>query len=176
LTVEQNLVLSGVPDAKVEELLAQPILAKLQVNPGSLSAGLVSCPGSQFCGFGMIETKGNALKLTSELEELLHIPPGVRIHWTGCPNSCGQAQVADIGLLGTTAKGPVRTPLPPPSFCPAAFELLSLTPSLTRTLCYVTMPLSGNSPHPEGRTASSKNEGSSKFGYHFLTGNGVGLR
>mmetsp|Transcript_34194 Transcript_34194/g.47604 ORF Transcript_34194/g.47604 Transcript_34194/m.47604 type:complete len:95 (+) Transcript_34194:536-820(+) len=28
----------------------------------------------------------------------------VRIHWTGCPNSCGQAQVADIRLMG----GPAR--------------------------------------------------------------------
>eukprot|EP00976_Prorocentrum_cordatum_P106017 1194369-Prorocentrum_minimum.AAC.5 len=30
----------------------------------------------------------------------------VRIHWTGCPNTCGQVQVADLGFLGTTAKGP----------------------------------------------------------------------
>jgi ferredoxin-nitrite reductase len=104
LTVEQNLILSGVPDSNVDELLAQPILQKLHVNPGALSAGLVSCPGSQFCGFGQIETKANAIELTHKLEAALNIPPGVRIHWTGCPNSCGQAQVADIGLLGTTTK------------------------------------------------------------------------
>lgn len=30
--------------------------------------------------------------------------PQVRIHWTGCPNSCGQAQVGDIGLIGSPAK------------------------------------------------------------------------
>jgi len=28
----------------------------------------------------------------------------VRIHWTGCPNTCAQVQIGDIGLLGTTAK------------------------------------------------------------------------
>ncbi|KAL2634640.1 hypothetical protein R1flu_006119 [Riccia fluitans] len=26
------------------------------------------------------------------------------MHWTGCPNSCGQVQVADIGFMGTMAK------------------------------------------------------------------------
>jgi len=26
------------------------------------------------------------------------------MHWTGCPNSCGQPQVADIGFLGTKAR------------------------------------------------------------------------
>ena len=28
----------------------------------------------------------------------------MRIHWTGCPNSCGQVQAADIGLMGGPAK------------------------------------------------------------------------
>ena len=32
------------------------------------------------------------------------MPRAVRIHWTGCPNSCGQVQAADIGLMGGPAK------------------------------------------------------------------------
>ncbi|OZH53755.1 hypothetical protein AFK68_15540 [Hydrocoleum sp. CS-953] len=32
------------------------------------------------------------------------MPKPVRIHWTGCPNSCGQPQVAEIGLMGTKAR------------------------------------------------------------------------
>ena len=38
------------------------------------------------------------------LEAELHLTRPVRIHWTGCPNSCGQPQVADIGLMGTKAR------------------------------------------------------------------------
>jgi ferredoxin-nitrite reductase len=34
----------------------------------------------------------------------LELTRPVRIHWTGCPNSCGQPQVADIGLMGTKAR------------------------------------------------------------------------
>ena len=66
--------------------------------------GLVSCTGSQFCGFAMVETKMRAIRVARELEEQLEIPKMVRIHFTGCPNSCGQAQVGDIGLMGAAAK------------------------------------------------------------------------
>jgi ferredoxin-nitrite reductase len=38
------------------------------------------------------------------LDAELDLPGPVRIHWTGCPNSCGQAQVGDIGLMGGPAK------------------------------------------------------------------------
>ena len=31
-------------------------------------------------------------------------PTQVRIHWSGCPNTCGQVQIGTIGLLGTQAK------------------------------------------------------------------------
>jgi len=66
--------------------------------------GLVSCTGSNFCGIALIETKTRAVKIAQKLESLLDIPKPVRIHWTGCPNSCGQAQVGDIGLMGAPAK------------------------------------------------------------------------
>jgi ferredoxin-nitrite reductase len=45
-----------------------------------------------------------AVEVSKMLEAELDIPKPVRIHWTGCPNSCGQAQVADIGLMGGPAK------------------------------------------------------------------------
>lgn len=52
----------------------------------------------------MIETKQRALAMVHKLEQQLDIPNPVRMHWTGCPNSCGQAQVGDIGLMGGPAK------------------------------------------------------------------------
>ena len=32
------------------------------------------------------------------------MPEEVKIHWTGCPNSCGQAYMGAVGLTGTKAK------------------------------------------------------------------------
>lgn len=58
-----------------------------------MERNLVSCTGSQFCGFALIETKNRAMRIIEKLEAQLEIPKTVRIHWTGCPNSCGQAQV-----------------------------------------------------------------------------------
>merc|ERR1719183_1103537 len=106
MTVEQNVILSGVPDAKLEDLLAQPLLSKFTPSPGKLEAHVVACTGNQFCGFAQIETKQNAKEMAEHLQNTLDIPEVVRMHWTGCPNTCGQVQVAELGFLGTTAKGP----------------------------------------------------------------------
>jgi ferredoxin-nitrite reductase len=104
LTVEQNVLIPNVPDSRVASLLKEPLLKKFSPNPGPLQRGLVSCTGNQFCNFALIETKNRAVALMEELEAELEIPQTVRIHWTGCPNSCGQPQVADIGLMGTTVR------------------------------------------------------------------------
>jgi ferredoxin-nitrite reductase len=37
---------------------------------------------------------------------VLDIPRDIRMMWTGCPNTCGQVQVADIGLMGCMVKAP----------------------------------------------------------------------
>ncbi len=104
LTVEQNLIIPNIPDSRLETFLAEPLLERFSLNPAPLTQGLVSCTGSQFCNFALIETKNRALATIEALEAELLLTQPVRIHWTGCPNSCGQPQVADIGLMGTKAR------------------------------------------------------------------------
>ena len=104
LTVEQNLVIANVPDSRLEALLQEPILEKFSIAPTPLMRSLVSCTGAQFCNFALIETKNRAIALIRELESEVELTRPVRIHWTGCPNSCGQPQVADIGLMGTKVR------------------------------------------------------------------------
>jgi ferredoxin-nitrite reductase len=106
LTVEQNILLPNVDETVVDDLLEEPALTKgrLKVNPGLIEGNIVSCTGAQFCGLALIETKLNAEKLGQILEELVTVDRPIRIHWTGCPNSCGQVQVADIGIMGAPAK------------------------------------------------------------------------
>jgi ferredoxin-nitrite reductase len=104
LTVEQNAIVPNVPDSRLEAFLAEPLLERFSTNPDPLTRALVSCTGSQFCNFALIETKNRALAMIKELEAELSLTHPVRIHWTGCPNSCGQPQVADIGLMGTKVR------------------------------------------------------------------------
>ncbi|HEY9597942.1 MAG TPA: ferredoxin--nitrite reductase [Cyanophyceae cyanobacterium] len=104
LTVEQNVIFPNIPDSRLEPFLAEPLLQRFSINPAPLTRSLVSCTGSQFCNFALIETKNRALAMVKALEAELETPQRVRIHWTGCPNSCGQPQVADIGLMGTKVR------------------------------------------------------------------------
>ena len=105
LTVEQNIVLPNVRNERIDALLAEPLLReRLSPRPSLLLRGLVACTGNQFCGQAIIETKARALQVTREVEKRVAVPRPVRMHWTGCPNSCGQVQVADIGFMGCLTK------------------------------------------------------------------------
>lgn len=101
LTVEQNIIIPNVKNSRIEALLKEPLLRdRFSPEPPLLMKGLVSCTGNQFCGQAIIETKARALKVTEEVGRLVSVDRPVRMHWTGCPNSCGQVQVADIGFMG----------------------------------------------------------------------------
>ena len=100
LTVEQNLLITNVSDEQVPALLQDPLLQKFPAEPDNLMRGLVSCTGNQFCPVAIVETKNRSLELTKQLAEDYYLPKVVRIHWSGCPNSCAQPQVADIGFTG----------------------------------------------------------------------------
>jgi ferredoxin-nitrite reductase len=104
LTVEQNAIIPNIPDARLDAFLKEPLLEKFSISPQPLTRALVSCTGAQFCNFALIETKNRAVALIKELDGEVTLIKPVRIHWTGCPNSCGQPQVADIGLMGTKAR------------------------------------------------------------------------
>lgn len=107
LTVEQNIILPNVDNSKVDQLLAESALShgkRLSVYPGSIVGGVVSCTGAQFCPLALVETKTNIDTISRKLQSLVEVPHPVRIHMTGCPNSCGQVQMADIGLMGAPAK------------------------------------------------------------------------
>jgi ferredoxin-nitrite reductase len=104
LTVEQNVILPYISDSRLPALLEEPLLTKFSINPNVLERSLVSCTGAQFCNFALIETKARAVSMIRDIATEVVTPEPVRIHWTGCPNSCGQPQVADIGLMGTKTR------------------------------------------------------------------------
>lgn len=108
LTVEQNVILPNVDESAVEDLLKEKSLngdkTRFKVNPGFIEGNVVSCTGAEFCGLALIETKANAEELSKKLETLVTVDKPIRIHWTGCPNSCGQVQCADIGIMGAPAR------------------------------------------------------------------------
>jgi ferredoxin-nitrite reductase len=86
LTVEQNVILPNVDEAKVDELMVEPALndeSRLSVNPGLIEGNVVSCTGAQFCSLALIETKLNAETIGKKLEKIVTVDRPIRIHWTG---------------------------------------------------------------------------------------------
>ncbi|XVE66832.1 hypothetical protein DITRI_Ditri08aG0111300 [Diplodiscus trichospermus] len=105
LTVEQNIIIPNVENSKLDALLNEPLLKdKFSLEPSILMNGLVACTGNQFCRQAIIETKARALKVTEDVERLVSVTWPVRMHWTGCPNTCRHVQVADIGFMGCMAR------------------------------------------------------------------------
>jgi ferredoxin-nitrite reductase len=100
----QNLILPNIADQKLGDLLEEPLLKELVYHPSGPMKGLVSCVGSDYCHLATIETKSRALDVARKLEDRLPKLAPITMHWSGCPASCGNHLVADIGLLGKRIK------------------------------------------------------------------------
>ena len=104
-TVMQNLLVVNVPANQAQELARELEALGLPVQGSSFWRGAIACTGSEFCKLAITETKGFTRWIVDELEERL---PGfdqqLKLHVTGCPNSCGQHWIADIGMEGKKIK------------------------------------------------------------------------
>jgi ferredoxin-nitrite reductase len=110
LATDQNLVITGVREERLDELLAQPLLRRYSPDPGAFERGVVACTGSEFCRFAIVETKIRALEWAREMDRRVGDPgqEAVRMHFSGCSASCAQPQIGDIGFRGETAKKDYR--------------------------------------------------------------------
>jgi sulfite reductase (ferredoxin) len=97
----QNLLIVNVPNNAARSLADELNSAGLSVDASSFRRGAVACTGTEFCKLAITETKAFSRWLVEDLEERL---PGfeqhLKLHVTGCPNSCGQHWIADIGIEG----------------------------------------------------------------------------
>ncbi|GAB4241771.1 MAG: ferredoxin--nitrite reductase [Candidatus Methylacidiphilales bacterium] len=102
-TNKQNLILLNIPERNLDPLLAELREAGLVYEPSNFRQGCVSCTGIEFCNLAVAETKNRMIDLVGQLEARSgHFTDKIRIHFSGCPSSCGQHQIADIGFRGAT--------------------------------------------------------------------------
>jgi sulfite reductase (ferredoxin) len=105
ITNMQNLLVVNVRQSQVESLAKKLDAIGLRVGGSPFFRGAVACSGTEFCKLAITETKSFSRWLVEELEERL---PGfeqhLKLHVTGCPNSCGQHWIADIGIEGKKIK------------------------------------------------------------------------
>ena len=104
-TNTQNLVLINVPSARTQAVVQGLNAAGLHVEASPFWRGAVACTGTEFCKMAITETKSFTRWLVEELEERLpEFDQQLRLNVTGCPNSCGQHRLADIGMEGKKIK------------------------------------------------------------------------
>ncbi len=100
LTVWQNLLISGVAEDRIAAAEAAIAAIGLSTKASSIRAGLVACTGNSGCRLAMSDTKRHAEEIAHWCEARVALDGPINIHLTGCPNSCAQHYIGDIGLVG----------------------------------------------------------------------------
>jgi ferredoxin-nitrite reductase len=99
LTVWQNLLISGIDEANAD--LVEQCLREIGLTSKatSIRAGLIACTGNTGCKFAASNTKGTAMAIAEWVEPRVALDTPINIHLTGCPHSCAQHYIGDIGML-----------------------------------------------------------------------------
>jgi ferredoxin-nitrite reductase len=105
LTVWQNLLLPNIPGEKLEAARKALAAVGLSDSAGTFAAAAIACTGNKGCRFSATDTKSHAVALAQYLDERFKIQQPLNLHVTGCPHSCAQHYIGDIGLLGTKVGG-----------------------------------------------------------------------
>jgi ferredoxin-nitrite reductase len=100
LTPWQNLIIPDVSDGFVETVKRNLRRIGLHYEASSIAGGLVACTGNTGCKYAATDTKGHAIKIADHLQDRVQLDQPINIHFTGCPHSCAQHYVGDIGLQG----------------------------------------------------------------------------
>ncbi len=104
LTVWQNFLIPNVPEGFVETVCKRLNRLGFHTIPSPVRSGVIACTGNKYCKYSATDTKGHALELAEYLEKRVKLDQPVNIHFTGCPHSCAQHYMGDIGLLGAKVK------------------------------------------------------------------------
>lgn len=112
-TNSQNLILTGVKTAAVDTVTRLAGNALLPADGDVWQRSFVACTGAQFCNLAVTATKDAPgvdspaeLALRRLQERLAGFGEYIRINYNGCPNSCGQHWIADVGLQGVLLRQP----------------------------------------------------------------------
>ncbi len=112
LTRRQNFILTAIPAARLDEVIGRVGEIGFSLEADGAYAASIGCIGDPHCNYAVTPTKP---KLESILERLARefgpATAGLAINLDGCPHACGHHWTGDIGLQGTTGRGPRGEPI-----------------------------------------------------------------
>ena len=107
VAIAQNLVLRWIRNEHLAHLFSELSPLGLAETEAERLYDVTSCPGAETCQLGISASRGLAVAIESHLKETGFIGEdidNIRIKVSGCPNSCGQHHIADIGFFGGARK------------------------------------------------------------------------
>jgi sulfite reductase beta subunit-like hemoprotein len=105
IAINQDLVIPWVPFDRVRAIYNELRTLDLAIPGARTISDVTGCPGATTCNLGITRSLTLADELSRALEG--YDDPEIeklRIKISGCPNSCGQHHIADIGFYGNARK------------------------------------------------------------------------
>jgi sulfite reductase beta subunit-like hemoprotein len=102
LSRDQDVVLRDISVDAIDALRDALAEHSLGILGDSRSPRVRACTGSAVCALGITTAPDAGISLLAS--NALRRHSALRVHVSGCPNSCAQHQAADIGLAGTKVK------------------------------------------------------------------------
>lgn len=103
-TNQQNFLVPNVPTKHVDAVAGELSAIGLRHTASPIRRAAVACTGNEFCNLALTETKKLIFEVVEHLEQTVALDELIRISLNGCPNSCGQHHIGDIGLQGCVVK------------------------------------------------------------------------
>jgi sulfite reductase (ferredoxin) len=107
-SVEQNLLLRWVSEADLPALFEELQTIGLAQGGANSISDITSCPGTDTCKLGISASRGLARELSNRLDAMMAELPeevkNLKLKVSGCPNSCGQHHISDLGFYGVSRK------------------------------------------------------------------------
>ncbi|MGD0289511.1 MAG: nitrite/sulfite reductase [Candidatus Binataceae bacterium] len=112
LTRRQNFIIAGIPQERLDETIERIGELGFPLNVNGLFASSIGCIGDPHCNYAVTPTKE---KLATVIDRLVmqfgDAVADLKVNLDGCPHACAQHWTGDIGLQGTTGRGPNGEPL-----------------------------------------------------------------
>jgi sulfite reductase beta subunit-like hemoprotein len=112
LTRRQNFILTGIPEDRLEEVIAAAAEVGFPLDVNGLYGSSIGCIGDPHCNYAVTPSKEKLASLIKRLTtEFGDEVAGLKLNLDACPHACAQHWTGDIGLQGTTGRGPNGEPL-----------------------------------------------------------------
>ncbi|HZL12043.1 MAG TPA: sulfurtransferase TusA family protein [Prolixibacteraceae bacterium] len=107
-TMRQNILLRNIPGQILNELYQLLKDLGIEVDQPRILNSLVACTGADTCRLGICLARGASSAIKESLsgisESQLDKMSNVNINLSGCPNSCGQHSLSQLGFYGKASR------------------------------------------------------------------------